>query len=59
MKKKLLATLLAGVMTLGLAACGSGNDSNDSGDGQSSAGSYSVGVCQFMQHAALDAATKG
>ena len=64
MKKKLLAALLAGVMAVGLTACG-GNASTDApaADGEandeSAAGSYTVGVCQLVQHAALDAATQG
>ena len=64
MKKKLLAALLAGVMTVGLTACG-GNTSTDApaadgeANGDSAAGSYTVGVCQLVQHAALDAATQG
>ena len=65
MKKKLLAALLAGVMTVGLTACG-GNTSTDApaadgegGDAAATAGSYTVGVCQLVQHAALDAATQG
>ncbi len=62
MKKKLFAMILAGLMTLSLAACGGsqsdgGGDSApaDSGDGQS----YVVGVCQLAPHPALDAATQG
>ena len=64
MKKKLLAALLAGVMAGGLTACG-GNTSTDApaadgeANGDSAAGSYTVGVCQLVQHAALDAATQG
>ena len=65
MKKKLLAALLAGVMAVGLTACG-GNTSTDApaadgegGDAAATAGSYNVGVCQLVQHAALDAATQG
>ena len=64
MKKKLLAALLAGVMAVGLTACG-GNTSTDApaadgeANGESAAGSYTVGVCQLVQHAALDAATEG
>ena len=64
MKKKLLAALLAGVMAVGLTACG-GNPSTDApaadgeANGDSAAGSYTVGVCQLVQHAALDAATQG
>ena len=61
MKKKLFALILAGLMTLSLAACGgSQSDSEDgapadSGDSQS----YVVGVCQLAPHPALDAATQG
>ena len=61
MKKKLFALILAGLMTLSLAACGgSQSDSEDgapadSGDGQS----YVVGICQLAPHPALDAATQG
>ncbi len=67
MKKKLLAALLAGVMAVGLTACG-GNTTSDTStsDGDANgdtaaaaAGSYTVGVCQLIQHAALDAATAG
>ena len=61
-KSKLFAMILAGLMTLSLAACGGsqsdgGGDSApaDSGDGQS----YVVGVCQLAPHPALDAATQG
>ena len=62
-KKKLLAILLSGAMALSLAACGS-DTSNDtttdtSGDGAATAGNYTVGICQQMQHAALDEATQG
>lgn len=66
MKKKLLAALLAGVMAVGLTACGgntttdtSTSDGDANGDAASTAGSYTVGVCQLVQHAALDAATQG
>ena len=67
MKKKLLAALLAGVMAVGLTACG-GNTTSDTStsDGDANgdtaaaaAGSYTVGICQLVQHAALDAATAG
>lgn len=62
-KKKLLAILLSGAMALSLAACGS-DTSNDtttdtSGDGAATAGSYTVGICEQMQHAALSAASQG
>ena len=61
MKKKLLALLLicAGALS-SLAGCGS--DPGESGQGDD-AGSgekvYNVGICQLVQHDALDAATEG
>ena len=48
--KKFLAILLAAVMSLGLVACG-----NSSSDKKT----YNVGICQLVQHEALDAATQG
>ena len=65
MKKKLLAILLSGAMAMTLAACGGDTtgdtttDTDASGDGAATAGSYTVGICQQMQHAALDEATQG
>lgn len=50
MKKKLLALVLAGLLVLSLCACSAG-----SGDKEV----YTVGICQLVQHAALDAATQG
>lgn len=48
--KKLLALVLTTVMmTTLLTGCGSGTDD----------GSYKVGICQLVQHPALDAATQG
>lgn len=60
-KRRLLAALLAGAMAFSLTACGSSNgDTSDSTDSAAASGdSYTVGVCQLMQHAALDAATQG
>lgn len=63
LNKKLLAMLTAGVMSVSLlAGCGGDNgnaaDGNTGGDA-SGAGSYTVGICQLLQHDALDAATQG
>lgn len=61
-KRRLLAALLAGAMAFSLTACGSSNgDTSDSttDSATTSGDSYTVGVCQLMQHAALDAATQG
>ena len=46
--KKLVAVLLAGVMALSMMACGGG-----------ASDVYMIGVCQLIQHPALDAATQG
>ena len=69
--KKALSLLMAVTMTFGLAACGS---SASTGTESSSAASttdtaetsaagtgtvYKVGICQLVQHDALDAATQG
>lgn len=64
MKKKILGLILAAAMVCSLAACGStdapANDSQASAGGESTAeAQYTVGVCQLMQHVALDAATQG
>ena len=71
MKKqsKLLALLLACAMTLALSACG-GNSATTStpagsaapaasGSAASADKTYTIGICQLVQHNALDAATKG
>lgn len=61
-KRRLLAALLAGAMAFSLTACGSSNgDTSDSTTASATASgdSYKVGICQLMQHVALDAATQG
>lgn len=57
MKKKILAASLALLSALALTACGD----TQSHSSQPPAGdkSYTVGICQFTQHPALDAATQG
>ena len=47
--KKILAIMLAALMLLSLTACGGAADD----------GTYTVGICQLVQHDALDAATQG
>ena len=68
MKKKLVALLLSAAMCLSLAACGqkdtpSGNSGSGSGaaagPGSATQTKYKVGICQLVQHVALDAATQG
>ena len=52
MKKKLLALTLAALMVMSLAACGGSKE-------EPAAETYKVGICQLVQHEALDAATQG
>ncbi len=66
MKKSALALLLATMMLLSLAACGSPAPKNSavpseapSADPTGSVISYNVGIVQLIQHPALDAATLG
>ena len=65
--KKLLAFGVASVMALSLAACGGASStaassvasSAASGSAAASGDTYTIGICQLVQHAALDAATQG
>ena len=61
--KKIIAMLLALVMVLSLAACASTQPAAEpaaSSDAPAESGkTYTVGVCQLVQHEALDAATQG
>ena len=75
MKKKILSVILASVMMLSLGACGSAASSSDSAASDSTEATedaapaddaasasdetYTVGICQLVQHDALDAATQG
>ena len=53
--KKILAIVLAVVMLFSIAACNSStNDVTDNGEKV-----YNIGICQLVQHPALDEATKG
>ncbi|MBO6015085.1 MAG: ABC transporter substrate-binding protein [Lachnospiraceae bacterium] len=60
--KKLTALLLIAVMIASLTACGStaaDNSSSESETGATSGTTFTVGICQLVQHEALDAATQG
>ena len=48
--KKIIALVMAAVMLLSLAACGSSAKDD---------GKYTIGICQLVTHDALDAATQG
>uniref|UniRef100_UPI0040574A60 ABC transporter substrate-binding protein n=1 Tax=Agathobacter sp. TaxID=2021311 RepID=UPI0040574A60 len=52
MKKKLLSLLLAAAMMFSMTACGGTADTGTEAK-------YNVGICQLMQHVALDSATEG
>ena len=59
--KKILSLMIALALCLALAACG-GSNANSSGAPSSSDAAkttYTVGVCQLMQHESLDKATNG
>lgn len=49
MKKKIVSLMLTAVLAMSLAGCGEA----------ASDGTYKVGVCQIVEHPALDAATQG
>ena len=66
--KKLLALVLSGVMALSLAACGAKEEAAPAASAPAAsapaasapaAETYTVGICQLVQHVALDAATQG
>lgn len=53
MKKKITALVMAAAMCLSVAACGSDNGGSDTAKD-----TYTVGICQLVQHQALDAAPR-
>ena len=64
--KKVISAVMAGAMALGLVACGGQSASSAPAASSAAAGSasaagktYTVGICQLVQHPALDAATQG
>lgn len=57
--KKFLALALAAVMCLALAACGTPAEVETPTDATEAPSVYNVGICQLVQHVALDAATQG
>lgn len=59
--KKVFASVLTGAMVLSMAACG-GSDASSSAAASTPAASgdtYTIGICQLVEHVALDAATQG
>ncbi len=70
--KKLISMMLVGAMALSMTACGgskkteataapaaSSETATAAADTASEGAAYTVGICQLVQHEALDAATKG
>ena len=57
--RRLVSILLAGLMAVSLAACGTNTTNTDSTASSNEKKEYTVGICQLVQHEALDAATKG
>lgn len=58
--KKLIAAVLTGVMALSLTACRGASPNPGAGAASGDADkTYTIGIVQFLQHPALDAATKG
>lgn len=54
--KKLLALLLTAAMICSLTACGGSSAGTSANSGEET---YNIGICQLVQHEALDAATQG
>lgn len=61
MKKstRFFSVMLAAAMTVSMTACGDSNDSTDNTDSAAINGAYKIGICQQLEHPALDAATEG
>lgn len=60
MKKSIAAFALAAILALGLCSCGSKSSSAAPSNASAApAKTYTIGICQIVQHEALDAATKG
>lgn len=58
--KKIAALSVAGIMTVSaLAGCGTADNSGSETTADSSKKVYKIGLCQLVQHDALDAATQG
>ncbi len=62
--KKILAAIAAAALAVSATACSSSNSGSSTADDNSSSAPaegkvYNIGICQLVQHEALDAATKG
>ena len=64
MNTKRIVSLVASLalvlsLSLGLSGCGDKAAQDDSQDSADGSAKYVVGICQLVQHEALDAATQG
>lgn len=59
--KKVLSVSMVVAMAISLVACGSNNSNGDAASTEvaKSADAYHIGICQLLEHPALDAATQG
>ena len=58
--KKIVAVALAAAsMSLAFAGCGGSAESSKADNSGTDGKVYNIGICQLVQHEALDAATKG
>ncbi len=57
--KKLFALMMALIMMVSLAACGGSGGDDPSGGNEGDNKVYNIGICQLIEHEALDAATQG
>lgn len=58
--KKVFAILLSMTIVFSFAACGTASTKDDTGEKTSDSKTvYNIGICQLVQHEALDAATQG
>lgn len=60
--KKLIALVMAAIMLLSLAACGGATTpagTDGAADAPAEDKSWTIGICQWVQHPALDSATEG
>lgn len=57
--KKIISVLAAAVMLMSFSACNSSTADSSSNEGSNQAKVYQIGICQLIQHEALDEATKG
>lgn len=57
--KKILTIAAAAAMLCGLTGCNTNDQGNSGNAGSSGDKTYNIGICQLLEHPALDAATQG